>query len=196
MAEFCRCILFLTIVSVMSFFVGRLLAWAAPASCFRADRFPYRACRWEREGRLWETLRVPRWKDRVPDMSRLLSCIMAEKRLHERPDRATLEGMLRETCVAEWVHGLLALIGLAQLLLRKTWLGRALGLLYAFGNLPFMMIQRYNRPRLMRLHARMDARIDAREQRTEEKTREISTYDDCQRDSTGAPVECQYRRGT
>ena len=63
--------------------------------------------------------------------------------------------MIEETCVAELTHGLLCIAGLFLL---KIWPGAGgifLTVIYiVFGNLPFLLIQRYNRPRLVRLYAR------------------------------------------
>ncbi len=160
--EVWRCIGRYTLVSVASFFVGRLVfsvgERVAPGRFFDPDRHPYRAARLEREGRVYERVGVHRWKARVPDMSRLLPALIPSKRPPERPDLPTVERMLRETCVAEWTHGVLAFIGLAGILFGGGPVRRVLGGLYTLGNLPFILIQRYNRPRLLRLRDRLRRR--------------------------------------
>ena len=66
-------------------------------------------------------------------------------------DKTRLPQMLRETCVAELTHWLLCVAGLHCLTLWPSVGGLAVVCLNILGNLPFILIQRYNRPRLARL---------------------------------------------
>jgi len=60
--------------------------------------------------------------------------------------------MIQETCVAEFVHLLLIFLGLGVLRLCPDAWGVILYALYVLlGNLPFVLIQRYNRPRLVHM---------------------------------------------
>ena len=62
--------------------------------------------------------------------------------------------LVQETCRAELVHGASCLLGLAFLWLWPGWGGAiVLAVWVLLANLPFILIQRYNRPRLMRLAA-------------------------------------------
>lgn len=150
---FLRCCGYYVILGVLSYPAGRL---ARPF--LRADRFPFRVRPWE--AKLYRALRVHDWQDKVPDMSRLLPKLIPPKRL-TADYRARLPRMIKETCVAEFVHALLSLAGLYTLRLWRGAGGRILAALYILvGNLPFIMIQRYNRPRLQRL-------CDRQRQRTE-----------------------------
>ena len=69
----------------------------------------------------------------------------------EGRDLQRLPEMIRETCVAELIHLLLCLAGLHCLRLWRGVGGVAVAALNICGNLPFIVIQRYNRPRLKRL---------------------------------------------
>jgi len=86
----------------------------------------------------------------VPDMSRLLGD-MVKKQL--APDGKTDYALLvQETCVAECVHFCLGLLSLgAFALCRSGWMVCIVAVYILLGNLPFQIIQRYNRPRLLRL---------------------------------------------
>lgn len=166
-----RYVAVLAAVSFISFFAGRLAVLVSerffPGHFFCADHFPYCPHSFEREGRIYEAFGVRAWKDRLPDMSRILravSGIIPEKNISARPDSRSVGILLRETCVAEWVHGCLALFGLGCALLWRSRMGWVLGVLYALGNLPFVIIQRYNRPKLLRLHHRLLAREGGGEQ--------------------------------
>jgi glycosyl-4,4'-diaponeurosporenoate acyltransferase len=76
---------------------------------------------------------------------------MPAKAITGRKTSAELERMLQETCVAEWIHVLLGLLGFGCLWLWPGWGGMMAALVYFVGNLPFVLVQRYNRPRLRRL---------------------------------------------
>lgn len=141
-------LLYLAILGCFSFFLGRLL----PKRLFKADRFPYRAFTFEREGRIYRKLRIGRWQGKMPDMSRILPGLMPPKRIVHRPDDAELTRMIQETCVAEFVHFWLSILGLGVIFICPGWQGVLLYALYfLLGNLPFALIQRYNRPRLAHL---------------------------------------------
>ena len=150
-----QCACYLAGLGVLSFVLGRLV----PKTWFDHTRFPYRAFAFERDGRLYEALGVARWQSRVPDMSRIFPKLMPPKRLTARPDAQTLLVMIRETCAAEATHALLMLAGLGVLAIWPGVCGALLYLVYAvFGNLIFIIIQRYNRPRLVRLYERQRAK--------------------------------------
>lgn len=150
--RFVYCACYLAVLGVISFILGRLV----PKTWFDYTRFPYRAFAFERGGKLYEALGIAIWQSRVPDMSRLFPRLMPPKKLSARPDEQTLLIMIRETCAAEATHALLILAGLGVIALWPCIWGVLLYLVYAiFGNLIFLIIQRYNRPRLVRLYTRM-----------------------------------------
>lgn len=143
MHGFWRAALYLAALGVLAHPVGQAL----PRSCFDPQRFPYRCRPWEKNGRIYERLGVRRWKNKVPDMSHLLPD-MVKKRLGQ----ANTLRLIQETCAAECVHWRLLLLSVGILpLWRSPWCW-VLWLLYnLLGNLPYIIIQRYNRPRLLRL---------------------------------------------
>ena len=153
---FLRCCVYYALLGVASFFVGRLL----PKSWFHGDRFPYRCASWE--AKLYRALRVHAWQDKVPDMSRIVPKLIPAKKL-EGNFREQLPRMIEETCVAEFIHFLLILLSFYALRLWPGAGGAVFTAVYIlFGNLPFLIIQRYNRPRLQRLLAAQQRR-NARE---------------------------------
>lgn len=151
MIQFLYCACYLAALGILSFVLGRLV----PKAWFDYRRAPYRTAAWEKDGRIYETLlHVSAWQTRVPDMSRIFPGLMPAKKM-VRLDTQSLLTMIRETCVAEAVHWILAILGAGVLVLWPTSWGVLLYLLYAiFGNLIFIIIQRYNRPRLVRLYER------------------------------------------
>ncbi len=144
---FLHCALYLAATGVAGFLLGRIL----PKSWFRGDAFPYHCRPWEQK--LWRALHIKEWQSRVPDMSRLLPALMPAKKLTAETF-SDLPRMIQETCVAELIHMLLSLSGLCCLVIWPGAGGVILTAVYILlGNLPFILIQRYNRPRLQRLYA-------------------------------------------
>lgn len=116
---------------------------------FRADAFPFRPYAFERQGRFYEKLGIRRWKDRLPDMSKLLRFLPRKAILSRSAEQARL--LVQETCLAEAVHLALMALALPVLAIWPGWKGVVLAAVYALGNVPFILIQRYNRPRLQHL---------------------------------------------
>ena len=145
--KFLHCALYLAVTGIIAFLVGRIV----PKSWFQEDRFPYHS--YPVEQKLYRALRVKKWQSKVPDMSRIFPFLMPAKKL-TADTFANLQGMIQETCVAEMIHSLLSLTGLACLAIWPGAGGIILTLVYILlGNLPFIMIQRYNGRRLQTLRA-------------------------------------------
>lgn len=141
---------YLAFLGLLCFPLGRLLARLP----LEAGRPPFAPRPWERSGRIYEKLSVRAWQKRVPDVSRMFPGAIPKKQAAGSSDPAALQVLLRETCVAELVHWLLCLAGLPLIGFWKGGWGLALYLIYVIlGNLPFIIIQRYNRPRLLRICA-------------------------------------------
>lgn len=130
--------------------LAHVLGEALPRRWFHWDRFPYRAFSWEREGRIYEAIGIRRWKDHLPDKSKhTKKTFTKQMKGHDSIDG--LVRFLQETCVAECVHWCLLLVSFPLYSYVPTVFGAAVTALYALSNLPFILIQRYNRPRLLRL---------------------------------------------
>lgn len=146
--NFLKCILYMAAVGVVSFVLGRLV----PKGWFDWERFPYRPFSFEKGGKFYHRLKIRQWQDKIPDMSRILPGLMPRKQMPEHPTVKNITRMLQETCVAELTHWLLCLAGLFLLWLWPGVGGILLAFVYIFfGNLPFVAVQRYNRPRLRRM---------------------------------------------
>jgi glycosyl-4,4'-diaponeurosporenoate acyltransferase len=117
-----------------------------------------RARRFEDDGRLYRrTLRIHRWKDRLPEAGALFDGGISKRELPAR-DVAGLRVFVRETRRAELTHWW-AMACSPLFLIWNPPLAAAL--LVAYGvlvNLPFILIQRYNRFRTQALLARLERR--------------------------------------
>lgn len=146
---FWRCIVYLAFIGVVSFWIGRLI----PKKWIKEDRFPYRSYSIENNGKLYERIKIRAWQTKVPDMSRIFRGLMPAKKLDDDYCQ-NLPIMIKETCVAELIHFMLCILGLNCFSLWKGVGGVVITLLYILCNVPFILIQRYNRPRLIRLQSR------------------------------------------
>lgn len=148
---FLRCFVFLALLGSVSFVVGRIL----PKFLFCGDDFPYRPYSFERDGAIYEKLYIKSWQNKLPDMSKLFPSLMPRKAVEDK-SAVAFKRMIEETCVAEFTHTYLALVGFVCLALWKGIGGIVISLLFAFGNIPFIIIQRYNRPKfLSKWHTRL-----------------------------------------
>lgn len=152
--KFLYSLIYIAVLGVLSHFVGQAL----PRKWFDAARPPYRAAEWEKGGRVYEKLGIKRWKDIVPDMSRIMPDMVKKKLTNENKEHG-MDTLIAETCVAECVHWALMILSLGILLWwRGLWAAVFILVYNIFGNLPFIMIQRYNRPRLVMLEQRRKRR--------------------------------------
>lgn len=141
------CFIYFLFCGALSFLLGR--AFSGMEINFSA--FPFRSFPFEKEGRIYQKLKIRKWQAKVPDMSRIFGKIMPEKKLDSKPDEERILVMIRETCIAEAVHFLLILSGAGYLFIWKGAGGIFCFLLNLFGNLVFIIIQRYNRPRFVKI---------------------------------------------
>ena len=131
---------------MIGFFLGRTL----PREKLSADSPRFRCHAFEDGGMYWKKFGVHKWQKRMPDMSRLFRRLMPPKNM-QGAYRERLEAMIGETMVAELIHTLLIPFGIPCLFIWRGIGGVICFLLFSCGNIPFIIIQRYNRPRLLRL---------------------------------------------
>ncbi len=152
--DFLRCAIWVAAIGIISSVVGIQL----PRRWFDPTRFPYRLYEWENGGKIYDKLHIRSWKDHLPDLSKHCTQ-MFRKQVDARPSVENLDRLIRETCVAEAVHWVLIFLSLAVI---KIWSGLGGWLFYILcilGNLPFIIIQRYNRPRLTKMLNRMRSHV-------------------------------------
>ena len=95
MHGFWRAALYAAALGVLAHPVGQAL----PRRWFDPHQAPYRCRDWEKGGRVYNKLHIRRWKDRLPDMSRLMPDMVKKKLSAADP-----MSLVQETCVAECVH--------------------------------------------------------------------------------------------
>ena len=151
MIKFIECLVYLALLSFSSFLLGRIL----PKSWFRYNLFPFKDFKFEKSGKIYLSTGVKKWKSKVPDMSKIVPKLMPPKSMAGNY-RQRLPVMITETCVAEFTHGALAILGLLGLTMwASPWKYLITGIYILIFNVPFMVIQRYNRPRLVKVYQKL-----------------------------------------
>lgn len=149
---FC-CLVYIAAIGVISFLVGRLI----PRDVLNEYAFPFHPFGFEDNGRIYDSIGIKYWMNRLPDMSRILPCMMPTKKLDGRLAEK-LPVMIKETCMAELIHLLLIPAGFVCLFIWHGTGGVIVTVLYEVFNFLFILIQRYNRPKLMGLYKKLLAR--------------------------------------
>ena len=151
--ETLRFVIPVAVIGILAHVIGEAL----PRRWFDASRFPYRAYAFERNGRFYEALGIRKWKNVLPDKSRIApgTYRKAIRGSAQQHSAAHMERLLQETCVAECVHWALLVISPILLFTMESPAAYVMTPLYGLSNLPYIMIQRYNLPRLAVLSARM-----------------------------------------
>lgn len=150
-------VLYILIIGQVGFFFGLSL----PRSCFDETSFPYRQFKWEKHTKLYEKLRVKKWKTKVLDMSTITKRIFPKK-IHENITARDVDRLVKESCIAEMVHYVLCLFSIGLYNIWRGKLGVFFVAVYIFGNLPYVVIQRYNRPNYISLRDKLILREEKR----------------------------------
>lgn len=144
--KFLKCTIYLATIGLLSFIIGRCL----PKNIFNENLFPYKSLDWEKEGTIYTKLKIKKWQNILPDMSKIVPQFITQKKMsHDFKDNLPL--MITETCIAEFIHFILCIAGLYCLSIWEGLGGLVMSTLNFFANLLYIIIQRYNRPRLLKL---------------------------------------------
>lgn len=145
--KFLNCTLFLLISGVIVFFIGRFF----PRKWIKEESFPFKDFKFEQKGKLYDKIHIKQWKTKLPDASLIIGKFfpkfMPKKRI-EGDAKNKIKTLIKESCVAESTHFLCAIIGLYCAKIWKFW-GVIISVIWAVWHSLFIVIQRYNRPRLI-----------------------------------------------
>ena len=118
---------------------------------FHPGSFLYRTRKWEGAGKFYKKyLLVKKWKSLLPDGAKFWKNGF-EKKFVGMKDPVYLEQFIKETCRAELTHWMLILISPLFFLWNPVNAGLLIVLYALASNLPCIIAQRYNRPRLIGL---------------------------------------------
>lgn len=125
-----------------------VLCLKLPREFFMQDRIWFRLFVWEESGKLWQRLfRVKSWKGRLIDGTVILRRGYEKKALHGI-SIADLKVFAAETKRAELTHWLSIVPAPVFFIWNPVWAGWVMILYAVMFNLPFIIVQRYNRGRI------------------------------------------------
>lgn len=134
-----------------------ILCFRIPLRFFQRPSSYFTIAAWEDSGQLWQRLlRVKKWKSHLPDGASLFR-FGYKKTALPGLDHANLQLFADETKRAELTHALSMLPAPLFFIWNPIWAGWVMiGYALAF-NLPFIIVQRYNRARLQVLLDRRES---------------------------------------
>ena len=133
-----------------------------PDSTFDASKSRYAAREWERGGRWYrDNLKIQVWKDRLPQH---IGKHGFSKKHIEGDSVEYLDQFIKETCRGEWMHMKNCICAVIVLIIDPILVGLLMTLLILIANVPFAIVQRYNRFRLQvlrkrRIHDQSSAKV-------------------------------------
>ncbi len=143
------------ILNVMLWFIihfsAGYLGAKIPTHFFTEDAGIFRTRSWEQEGAIYQRyFHIKSWKPRLPDWGNAFGQNASKQKIAST-DPHYLERFILETRRAEWTHWL-QIFPVPIFFLFNDWRIGTFMIFYSFSvNLPCMMAQRFNRPRLQRI---------------------------------------------
>ena len=128
------------------------LTLSLPLKMFAGDRPFYAIHSWERSWRIYKMLAIKRWKTLLPDGGPWLGGF-SKKKLARR-DPAYIQAFILETRRAEFAHWCMLWYFPVFFLWNPLWAWFVMIAYAVVANLPFILVQRYNRLVLTRICAR------------------------------------------
>jgi glycosyl-4,4'-diaponeurosporenoate acyltransferase len=114
----------------------------------------YKERAWERHGKFYdEKFRVKKWKKKVPELGDFVKSVFPKKYIKEYSEEY-ISMYLLESCKAELTHWVIILSTIFFMLWNELLVSVGVFLIAFILNIPFIIIQRYNRPRIIQIMER------------------------------------------
>ncbi|WP_010632613.1 hypothetical protein [Sporolactobacillus vineae] len=148
------------IIFIILSLINTFISIKLPISLFHADSWLYRERSWERKGQIYQDyVWVKKWKNQLPELSDFLTFLFSKKKMAQL-DQDYLYLFVLETCRAELTHWCIIWSMLAYSLWRGTHSSILVLFIAVALNLPYVVIQRYNRPRVLDILANRKIHIN------------------------------------
>lgn len=133
-------------------FLSSILVHFIPDKFYNYKNIIFREKKIENKGLLYKKyLFIHKWKDKIPEAGKFLPLHPFSKKHFESKKKEYIERFIRETCRGELAH-ILPFFFLPICFIWNPLLASIMMSLYAIlSNTPFILVQRYNRIRLVKL---------------------------------------------
>uniref|UniRef100_A0A7V3ZXR6 Glycosyl-4,4'-diaponeurosporenoate acyltransferase n=1 Tax=candidate division WOR-3 bacterium TaxID=2052148 RepID=A0A7V3ZXR6_UNCW3 len=137
---------------VLMFFAG-IIVHFIPPEFYDPENFLFKPRKIEFDGKLYTSLfAIKKWKDRLPECGEFFKFNpFNKKRLQKMKDLNYFERFILETCRAELTHWIPILLYPVSLLWNPYPASIYVLIFVLLTNFPFLIIQRYNRIRFLRV---------------------------------------------
>ena len=140
------CIIWLLIHVIVSYVVDRI-----PRASFDPKSWLYRRRKFERNGKLYETVfHIRYWKHFLPDGAAL--CGRFRKKTLVKSGSIYINEFIQETCRAEMMHWILLAMAVVFFIWNAWWISLIMVSYALIVNMPCVLAQRFNRIRLRRIY--------------------------------------------
>lgn len=147
-------------------FITFIICVSVDNSFFDADKKLYRPHKWEKNGKFYsDVLKINKWKDFLPQH------IGKDGFSKDHLDDTSvpyLDEFIMETCRAEWNHTMNCIYAVILFIINDFLMAFVLTIVLFLLNLPFAVIQRYNRFRLQKLRSTIIRKAEKARQKAEE----------------------------
>lgn len=135
-------------ITVGIYVIGRIF----PRKWIKEDKFPFRSFAFEKNGKIYDKIKIKKWKTKWPDASMVIHKIIPQIPVKRFDDKSPekVKTLIKESCVAETTHIVAFVLSFFALFFWFSIVSIILTVMYALVNIPPILIQRYNRPRLVR----------------------------------------------
>lgn len=136
-----------------------LISRKLPSVFFSPNNILFRERKWEKNGCLYENFfRIRKWKKYLPDGAAIRKDGYRKKNINDFSNK-NLSVFVEETCRAELGH----ILGILPFWLFGLFAPSSIiGIMFIYAllvNLPCILAQRYNRPRIIRLAEKMESKL-------------------------------------
>jgi glycosyl-4,4'-diaponeurosporenoate acyltransferase len=139
------------IVFLLLSIINTLMSFVAPLKLLNPCNWIFRPKAWECEGAIYQKLfRIKKWKNALPELGDFIKGVFHKKKL-QRFELEYLRTYIVESCRAELTHESIILTSLLFPLWAEPTICMPIIYISLLLNTPFIMIQRHNRPRIMRM---------------------------------------------
>lgn len=142
---FSRNILLFALLSMLNTAVSLIL----PESLFIYTKWLFKERKWEHGGTIYQKLfNIKKWKDRLPELSDIVKKNFSKKKLPSF-NVEYLKKYIVESCRSEMCHWMIVI----SVIVFSSWFNedmeKFIFILAVILNVPYIMIQRFNRPRII-----------------------------------------------
>lgn len=136
--------------------VNTVISLKIPVSYFNCKKWQFRERAFEKSGNIYQHIfKVKSWKGHMPELGDFVKSIFPKKQIIKL-SREYLSRFALETCRAEFTHWCI----IFSSLIFNLWNGAAMSIfmiiLAIVLNFPYIVIQRYNRPRILTILAQKE----------------------------------------